>query len=272
MLALLCLVFQLASANVSAFKGHNIILLAGQSNMSGRGGVHNNTWDGVVPLQSKPNPSILRLTANLTWVEASEPLHKDIDIHATCGVGPGMAFANRMLQIDPGLGPLRLVPCAVGGPSGTSISEWGRGRFLYKQLIKRAKVARRDGGSIRGLLWYQGESDTVSEVDANMYKTRLVNLFNNLRADLELPSLPIVHVAIASGNGPYVEIVRKAQLGITLQQVMCVDAKGLPLLEDKRHLTTPAQAHLGLMLADAFLALETYGLTVQQIYTYQASI
>ncbi|KAJ0500321.1 putative sialate O-acetylesterase domain, SGNH hydrolase superfamily [Helianthus annuus] len=198
MLAFLCLILHLASAYGSTSKGKSIILLAGQSNMSGRGGVHNNTWDGVVPLQSQPNPSILRLTANLTWVEAREPLHKDIDVHATCGVGPGMAFANRLLQRDPGLGPLGLVPCAVGGPRGTSISEWGRGTFLYKQLLRRAKVARRDGGSISGMLWYQGESDTVSEVDARMYKMRLVNLFRNLRADLGTPLLPIVHVRLFS--------------------------------------------------------------------------
>ncbi|KAJ0733329.1 putative sialate O-acetylesterase domain, SGNH hydrolase superfamily [Helianthus annuus] len=256
MLAFLCLVLHLVSAYGSASKGKNIIILAGQSNMSGRGGVQNNTWDGVVPLQSKPNRSILRLTANLTWVEAHEPLHKDIDFQVTCGVGPGMVFANRVLQRDPSLGPLGLVPCAVGGPIGTKISEWGRGTFLYKQLVRRAKASRVGGGSIRGLLWYQGESDTVSEMDAKMYKRRLLNLFNNLRSDLGSPSLPIVLVAIASGNGPYVETVRKAQLGFKLQKVRCVDAKGLPLLKDKRHLSTPAQVRLGRMLADAFLVQE----------------
>ncbi|KAK9054311.1 hypothetical protein SSX86_025389 [Deinandra increscens subsp. villosa] len=253
MLGYLCLLLHLAGAYASASKGKTIILLAGQSNMSGRGGVQNNTWDGVVPLQSQPNPSILRLTANLTWVQARDPLHKDIDVQATCGLGPGMAFANRVLERDPGLGPLGLVPCAVGGPMGTKISQWGRGGVLYRQLLRRARVARRGGGLIRGVLWFQGESDTVSEVDARMYKRRLVNLFANLRADLGSPLLPIVHVAITSGQGPYVETVRKAQLGIKLPKVRCVDAKGLPLLQDNLHLSTPAQVRLGRMLADAFL-------------------
>ncbi|KAK9054309.1 hypothetical protein SSX86_025387 [Deinandra increscens subsp. villosa] len=253
MLGYLCLLLHLAGAYASASKGKTIILLAGQSNMSGRGGVQNNTWDGVVPLQSQPNPSILRLTANLTWVQARDPLHKDIDVQATCGLGPGMAFANRVLQRDPNLGPLGLVPCAVGGPMGTKISQWGRGGVLYRQLLRRAMVARRGGGLIRGVLWFQGESDTVSEVDARMYKRRLVNLFANLRADLGSPLLPIVHVAITSGQGPYVETVRKAQLGIKLRKVRCVDAKGLPLLQDNLHLSTPAQVRLGRMLADAFL-------------------
>nr|XP_043616288.1 probable carbohydrate esterase At4g34215 [Erigeron canadensis] len=148
---------------------------------------------------------------------------------------------------------LGLVPCAVGGRLGTPISEWEKGSFLYKQLLRRAKVARRAGGSIRALLWYQGESDTVSEVDANMYKRRLLKLFNNLRADLKSPSLAILEVAIASANGPYIEKVRKAQLGIKLKNVKCVDAKGLPLQQDQRHLTTSAQVRLGQMLADVSL-------------------
>ncbi|KAI3777382.1 hypothetical protein L1987_47182 [Smallanthus sonchifolius] len=145
---------------------------------------------------SIPTQSILRLTANLTWVEAREPLHKDIDVLATCGIGPGMAFANRVLQRDPGLGPLGLVPCAVGGRNGTKISEWARGSFQYNQFLRRARVSRRDGGSIVGVMWYQGESDTVSEVDARRYKRRLLNLFNNLRVDLGSPLLPIVNVRL----------------------------------------------------------------------------
>lgn len=174
-------------------------------------------------------------------------------MNATCGLGPGMSFANRLLQRAPGLGPLGLVPCAVGGPRGTKISEWGRGGFLYKQLLRRATAARSGGGLIGGVLWFQGESDTVNELDARMYGRRLINLFNNLRADLGSPLLPIVQVAITSGQGPYVETVRKAQLGIKLQKTRCVDSKGLPLLPDNLHLSTRAQVRLGRMLANAFL-------------------
>ncbi|OMO69964.1 putative carbohydrate esterase, partial [Corchorus capsularis] len=47
--------------------------------MSGRGGVKHQHWDGVVPLECQPHPSILRLSANLDWEQANEPLHFDID-------------------------------------------------------------------------------------------------------------------------------------------------------------------------------------------------
>ncbi|XP_059637570.1 probable carbohydrate esterase At4g34215 isoform X2 [Cornus florida] len=230
---------------------NSIFILAGQSNMAGRGGVINGTWDGIVPTQCQPNPRILRLTAGLEWEAAHEPLHADIDVK-TCGVGPGMAFANAVLTKEPRLGKVGLVPCAVGG---TKIDEWGRGGRLYNELVKRAGVALVGGGSIRAILWYQGETDTVILQDAEVYKQKLKTFFSDLRSDLKSPSVPIFQVALASGQGPYTEIVREAQLRVSaeLQNVKCVDAKGLPLEPDGLHLSMPAQVRLGEMLADAFL-------------------
>lgn len=63
----------------------------------------------------------------------------------------------------------------------------------------------------------------------------------------------IEQVAIASGDGKYIEKIREVQKGIDLENVVCVDAKGLELAEDKLHLTTEAQVKLGHMLADAYL-------------------
>ncbi|KAF5937483.1 hypothetical protein HYC85_024989 [Camellia sinensis] len=192
------------------------------------------------------------LSSDLKWVEASEPLHKDIDVKVTCGVGPGMVFANTVLNNkDSSIGGVvGLVPCAIGG---TKISEWGRGSHLYNQLVGRASAALQDGGSIQALLWYQGESDTVSPEDAALYKGRLGRFFMDLRDDLQSPLLPIFQVALASGLGPYIEKVREAQLGTDLTNVKCVDAKGLQLEPDHVHLTTQAEVQLGEMLADAFL-------------------
>ncbi|XWS21245.1 hypothetical protein CRYUN_Cryun30bG0038900 [Craigia yunnanensis] len=234
----------------------NIIILAGQSNMAVRGGVANDTstgiptWDGVVPPQCQPNPSIFRLSADLAWVRAREPIHVDIDAGKTNGIGPGMSFANAVLTKDPNFGLVGLVPCAIGG---TNISEWQKGEFLYEQLVKRAQRALQSGGVYRAMLWYQGESDTINQEDAELYKGRLKRFFNDLRSDLHAPMLPIFQVALASGKGPYIEEVREGQLKIGLPNVKCVDAKGLPLEPDGLHLTTPAQVKLGDMLADAFL-------------------
>ncbi|KAL4588682.1 hypothetical protein LXL04_001576 [Taraxacum kok-saghyz] len=226
-----------------------IFILSGQSNMAGRGGVKNKKWDGVVPDDCKPDPSTIhRLNASLIWETAQEPLHADIDTKKTCGVGPGMSFANAVKDYITGV--IDLVPCAVGG---TAIKEWAKGKRLYEGMVKRAKYAAGSGGEIKALLWYQGESDAPEINAAKSYKTNMETLIHNIRSDLGLPSLPIIQVAIASGGG-HMEVIREAQKAIDLPNVVCVDAMGLEMKEDNLHLTTPAQVQLGHMLADAYLA------------------
>ncbi|XP_034226697.1 probable carbohydrate esterase At4g34215 isoform X2 [Prunus dulcis] len=228
-----------------------IFILSGQSNMAGRGGVfrddhHHQHWDRVVPNECGPHPSIHRLSAHLQWEPAREPLHADIDAKV-CGVGPGMAFANGVRER---VGVLGLVPCAVGG---TAIKEWARGEHLYESMLKRARESVKGGGEMKGLLWYQGESDTSTQHDADAYHGNMVKLIENVREDLGLPSLPIIQVAIGSGDAKYIEKVREAQLGMNVPNVVCVDAKGLELKDDHLHLTTKAQVQLGHMLADAYI-------------------
>ncbi|KAL1812015.1 hypothetical protein DCAR_0624177 [Daucus carota subsp. sativus] len=226
----------------------DIFILSGQSNMAGRGGVVNKHWDGVVPPQCSPHPSIHRFSADLNWVPASEPLHADIDSKKVCGVGPGMSFANAVKDV---VGEVGLVPCAVGG---TAIAEWARGCHLYENMIKRAKKAVESGdGRIRAMLWYQGESDTLSKHCVDAYKVKMEKLIDNVRQDLALPHLPIIQVAIASGEHKYMEKIREIQKAIDLENVVCVDAKGLELKEDNLHLTTEACVELGQMLAHAYL-------------------
>lgn len=98
MLPFLWLVLLGYSSLVSGNK--HIFLLAGQSNMSGRGGVTNNTWDGIVPLECQASQSVMRLNAGLTWEEAQEPLHRDIDTIKTCGIGPGRETEGVVLMKD----------------------------------------------------------------------------------------------------------------------------------------------------------------------------
>ena len=169
-----------------------IFILSGQSNMAGRGGVtKHHKWDGVVPQECQPNPTaILRFSATRHWEPAREPLHSDIDTKKVCGVGPGMSFANAVRER---VGVMGLVPCAVGG---TAIKEWARGKHLYESMVMRAKESVKGGGEIRGLLWYQGESDTSHQHDAEAYQGNMEKLISNVREDLGLPSLPIIQVSL----------------------------------------------------------------------------
>ncbi|XP_010932219.2 probable carbohydrate esterase At4g34215 [Elaeis guineensis] len=247
----------MAEFTTAAERKKQIFILSGQSNMSGRGGVKGRHWDGVVPPECRPNPSILRFSAGSRWEEAREPLHADIDTSKTCGVGPGMAFANAVVPSATAVEGaemvvIGLVPCAVGG---TAIREWEKGSRLYDEMVRRAKEAVESGGGgeIKAVLWYQGESDTPSEHLAKAYKANMEKLIQDVRCDLQLPSLPFIQVAIASGDKHHIEKVREAQLGIDMPNVVCVDAKGLPLNEDHLHLSTEAQVLLGNMLAQAYV-------------------
>ncbi|KAF2324329.1 hypothetical protein GH714_012564 [Hevea brasiliensis] len=226
--------------------------------MAGRGGTDNGKWNGIIPPQCRPNPSILRLSAQLKWEVARDPLHADIDVGKTCGVGPGMAFANGVKANESRIGVVGLVPCAVGG---TKISEWARGTRLYNKLVSRANGSARYGGRIRAILWYQGESDTVWRKDAEAYKGNMERLIGSLRSDLNIAYVPVIQVALASGEGRFIELVRRAQLAIKLPNVKCIDAKGLPLKTDHLHLTTASEVHLGLKLAHAFITSFGYMLS-----------
>uniref|UniRef100_A0A0A9D9F6 Uncharacterized protein n=1 Tax=Arundo donax TaxID=35708 RepID=A0A0A9D9F6_ARUDO len=222
--------------------------------MAGRGGVHHRRWDGVVPPECAPDPRILCLSAALQWEEACEPLHADIDTTKTCGVGPGMAFVHAVLPRlePPGPGAevgLGLVPCAVGG---TAIREWARGEHLYEQMARRARAAA-GCGEIEAVLWYQGESDAKSDAETAAYRGNVETLIANVRADLGMPELPFIQVALASGNKRNLDKVRSAQLSVNLPNVVTVDAMGLALNEDNLHLATKSQVKLGEMLAEAYI-------------------
>eukprot|EP00249_Psilotum_nudum_P012263 c23679_g1_i1 orf=347-1123(+) len=247
-------------------RAFDVILMSGQSNMSGRGGIQvkhledgsvYKAWDRIVPSECEAEKgTILRLAAALEWEEAQEPLHEDIDTGKICGVGPGLVFATTVLQYYKTLGEsvpaIGLVPCAVGG---TQIKEWEKGGHLYDQMIQRATVASKRG-TLRALLWYQGESDTLAAENAVEFQQRLKTLITNVRSDLHIENLPVIQVGITAVNHPFPELlekVRQAQLALELPGVFYVDASGLPLLEDNIHLNLEAQIKLGKMLADVYI-------------------
>lgn len=175
--------------------------------MSGRGGVNKQKlWDGIIPPECTSDPSrIFRLNVDKKWEVAHEPLHSDIGANKTCGVSPGMSFANAVKHhLGSDSDPIGLVPCAVGG---TPLKVWVRGSRLYEDMVERAKAAAAmnsdsdgdgdgggGGGEIKALLWYQGDSDSNSVHDAESYESNMENFVQILRADLNLPSLPIIQV------------------------------------------------------------------------------
>ncbi|KAL6636479.1 hypothetical protein ACP70R_024051 [Stipagrostis hirtigluma subsp. patula] len=254
-LLLFLLVVVLPAAAAASGKNRTLVfILAGQSNMGGRGGATSGAWDGVVPPECAPSPRILRLSPALRWEEAREPLHAGIDLHNVLGVGPGMPFAHALLRSRalPPHAVLGLVPCAQGA---TPIAAWSRGTPLYARMLARARAALAAGhGNLAALLWYQGEADTIRREDAELYTGRMEQFVRDVRRDLGVPDLLVIQVGLATGQGKFIELVREAQRRVKLPNVKYVDAKGLPVAGDYTHLTTAAQVQLGKMLAKAYLA------------------
>ncbi|XP_038886588.1 probable carbohydrate esterase At4g34215 [Benincasa hispida] len=256
----------------------NIFILVGQSNMAGRGGVGKNqtgnlVWDGLIPSDCQSTPSILRLNAACQWEEAREPLHWDIDINKTNGIGPGMGFAHQLLtKAGPNVGIVGLVPCAIGG---SMIKQWMKNpsnpnATYYQNLIKRIEASDKEGGVVRGLLWFQGESDAAMNDTAMSYKDNLKTFITDLRNDIKPRFLPVFIVKIAlydffmKHDTHNLSAVRAAQDAISQEvpDVFAIDSWKLPINFttyegfnlDHGHFNTTVEIILGKWLADTYLS------------------
>lgn len=159
-----------------------VFVLAGQSNMAGRGLVE--------PEDTIPSERILTINRKGEIIIAKEPLH--FYEPELTGLDCGMSFAGRVLEKAPSDVSVLMLPVAVGG---SSISQW-LGDSIYRnvQLLTnfREKVAiGKKHGQIKAILWHQGESDANSR-DIPLYTERLARLtsyFRDIAGDERLPVL-----------------------------------------------------------------------------------
>ncbi|GIW96819.1 MAG: hypothetical protein KatS3mg111_0152 [Pirellulaceae bacterium] len=161
----------------------HLIVLAGQSNMAGRGEVSNDDLT--------PHPRIYMLDAHSQWVPAVDPLH--FDKPQVVGVGPGRAFALEYARHHPEA-IVGLIPCAVGG---TSIRLWQPGQrdtvtgaHPWDDTQRRIERAMRDG-EVKAILWHQGESDSRSG-RGEEYAVALKELIGRFRELIQDPQAPFL--------------------------------------------------------------------------------
>ncbi len=161
----------------------HLFLLVGQSNMAGRG--------KVTPAEKKPIDRVLMLTKDDKWQPAEAPLH--FDKPKVVGVGIGRAFAKEMAKGDPDV-TIGLIPCGVGG---SPIDSWKTGVFYkptkshpWDDALRRAKLALK-AGTLKGILWHQGESDSKAGL-AESYEKKLHALIARFRKELPAPNVPFI--------------------------------------------------------------------------------
>lgn len=231
----------------------DIYLLIGQSNMAGRGQV-----DSISKIT---NPAILMFDKLHQWVPATDPMHFD---KKEAGVGPGLSFAQSMLEQNPSA-IIGLIPCAVGG---TNISKWQPGVYdsatkthPYDDAVKRIRVALQSG-TLKGILWHQGEGDSGGS-RYKLYAQRFDSLLFNLKQDLGIrtDSLPVVVGELGyfyvkkAPNAKFINEILH-QIAGAHGNIACVSSDGLTDKGDTTHFDTQSARELGKRYAQAMKQLQ----------------
>lgn len=226
-------------------KDLDIYLLVGQSNMAGRG--------KPVEEDKKPVPGIYVLDKQDQWVLQGEPIHFD---KGEAGVGPGFTFARKLLEKQPGR-PIGLVPCAVGG---TPQSRWMPGADLYENAVKRARIAQ-GHGTLKGILWHQGEAECGDEAKAKAYAANLAKIVEGFRKDLGAPNVPFIAGQLGEflytrkgGKSPFAKVVNEqiATLPTLVPNTAVVSSQGLGHKGDELHFNGGAAKEFGARYFEAY--------------------
>ncbi len=268
----------------------DVWVLAGQSNMQGAGRTPDTLTD----------PKIWMLNMDDRWMVAREPIHRIFEANAPAypiasfelsgepdkslektrrffqeqsiqsrqkpigGTGPGIYFARHLAEATGK--NIGLIPCALGG---SKIDQWDPAgkrhgdSTLYGAMLQRVRLAGFE--NIRGLVWYQGESEALMG-QAETYEAKLFNLIESFRRDIGRPDLPVLIVQIGrflirdpAGDFNW-EALRNVQLKVASDHPGIFITNGIDLeLDDVIHLSSRGQQRLGARLAELALT-RVYGL------------
>mgnify|MGYP001809915403 CR=1 FL=1 len=243
----------------------DVWVLAGQSNMEGVG------W---LAHALKPVSSVRAFYMDDTWGIARDPVHNLWCAYAPVhkadpttprlskdrrwSVGPGVSFGQAMHAATSV--PQGLIACAHGG---TTMEQWDPakkargGESLYGAMCDRV---RKNGGRVRGVLWYQGCSDANPDAVAH-YSARMKRLVAAMRRDFSDKRLPVAMAQIGrfffgAGDGQWWNAIQELQrrLPQSIARLAVVPTVDLPM-DDGIHLGGDGQNILGRRLAQAMRVL-----------------
>jgi len=256
----------LETASVLEVLAGDLWVLAGQSNMQGVG----NRFD-----VEEPHPQVHVFSMSHEWRRAEEPLHilgeSPDPVHCKAqndeerekaisgwrdgpkGAGLGISFAKEMARRTGR--PVGLIASAHGG---TSMAQWDPalrdqgGESLYGSMYKQVQAA---GGVVRGVLWYQGESDANADAQP-VFKEKFKALVAAMRRDFNAPEMPFYYVQIGRFvvEGSPADDWNKVQAD-QLAAESEMDRAGMVAsidlaLDDLIHVGTPGLKTLGYRLAN----------------------
>ena len=182
------------------------------------------------------------------------------------GRGSGAGQIIRQSADTGGPGPLRRAdPGACGG---SPIAVWQPGAFFqqtkshpYDDAVARTRAALAGGGTLKAILWHQGESD-CSPRNAAVYEEKLRELITRFRTEFGNPELPFIIGQLGEFPGKeWSESHRTVDaahrhLAATMPNVYFVSSEGLSDKGDKLHFSTEALRTLGQRYAERYLETE----------------
>lgn len=170
------------AANIPTRENIWVFILAGQSNMAGRGFVE--------PQDTIPDKRILTINKNGQIVYAKEPIH--FYEPTRTGLDCGLSFCKALIKHIPDSISILILPAAIGG---SSIQQWlGDSTYRRVKLMSNFQEKVEFGkktGEIKAVLWHQGESD-ANEEDIPVYKEKLSQLIFKFRAIVNNDNLPVL--------------------------------------------------------------------------------
>lgn len=230
-------------------KDFQLFLLAGQSNMAGRGKIDAKAREA--------DPRILAINKQNAWQVAMDPLHWD---KPAAGTGIGKPFAEIIAAKNPGA-TIGLIPSACGG---SPISTWKPGQHWgqtkshpWDDSIARAKLAMKSG-TLKAILWHQGESDSNAE-KAPEHAKNLEDLITRFRKELDAPDLPFIIGQLGRFPAKPWDKNREAvdaaqhEVAAKVKNVRFVEIPNPESIGDHLHFDTPTLRRFAKGYADAYL-------------------
>ena len=225
-----------------------VFILAGQSNMAGRGKVE--------PADTIPNPRILSINKDGELIMAKEPLH--FYEPGMAGLDCGLSFARTLLPAVPDSVSILIIPTAVGG---SAIGQWINDEtFRNVPLLSnfKGKVAiSKQYGNIKGILWHQGENDAIKPETIAVHERQLQRLFKIFRKEVGERKLPIFLGELGSfsaNDANWQEINAQIEKFVASdRRAYLIKTADLNHNGDRIHFDSEGQRRMGERFADAYI-------------------
>lgn len=231
----------LYSNSVSAKE--RVYILAGQSNMMGKGKTHQ------LPAFLKRQPSNVEFYYQGRKRKLAQYSH----------FGPEVSFAHAISRAFPNDKHIIIKHVATG----SSINQWLPGSRLFDGLLRQrgfVKVSTQANQIVNkkvdAVIWMQGERDARDATNANRYESNLKRFIMGVRRQLNSPRSVFIMGQVNPEDRAFhmLETVKQAQVNTqrALPRVKLVSTDGLGKIYDNVHYNTQGQMELGKRFARAY--------------------